>query len=105
MSSGSSKWRYCNPAYYLKRPKRLAMLFIVFVSVSFVVWDRQTLVREYQVFLHLLVDLIFCFNCVFLDHDYITDTSDQRIMHRIALECYCLFDILYLFDIAKANLD
>lgn len=49
VSSGSSKWRYCNPAYYLKRPKRLAMLFIVFVSVSFVVWDRQTLVREYQV--------------------------------------------------------
>ena len=49
VSSSSSKWRYCNPAYYLKRPKRLAMLFIVFVSVSFIVWDRQTLVREYQV--------------------------------------------------------
>ena len=73
MSSSSSKWRYCNPAYYLKRPKRLAMLFIVFVSVSFVVWDRQTLVREYQVFLQLFLDLILflCFNSVFGDHDYI----------------------------------
>ncbi|XP_044496804.1 mannosyl-oligosaccharide 1,2-alpha-mannosidase MNS1-like [Mangifera indica] len=48
-SSSSSSWRYCNPSYYLKRPKRLAMLFIVFVSVSFVVWDRQTLVREHEV--------------------------------------------------------
>ncbi|KAL5176633.1 Mannosyl-oligosaccharide 1,2-alpha-mannosidase MNS1 [Glycine soja] len=48
-SSSSSKWRYCNPSYYLKRPKRLALLFIVFVCVSFVFWDRQTLVREHQV--------------------------------------------------------
>lgn len=45
----SSKWRYCHPSYYLKRPKRLALLFIGFVCVSFVVWDRQTLVREHQV--------------------------------------------------------
>ncbi|KAH1240327.1 Mannosyl-oligosaccharide 1,2-alpha-mannosidase MNS1 [Glycine max] len=47
--TSSSKWRYCNPSYYLKRPKRLALLFIVFVGVSFIVWDRQTLVREHQV--------------------------------------------------------
>ncbi|OMO76113.1 Glycoside hydrolase, family 47 [Corchorus capsularis] len=47
-SSSSSKFRYCNPAYYLKRPKRLALLLIVFVSVSFFVWDRQTLVREHE---------------------------------------------------------
>lgn len=52
-SSSSSSWRYCNPSYYLKRPKRLAMLFIVFVSASFVVWDRQTLVREHEVILSL----------------------------------------------------
>ncbi|QCE00982.1 mannosyl-oligosaccharide 1,2-alpha-mannosidase MNS1 [Vigna unguiculata] len=45
----SSSWRYCHPSYYLKRPKRLALLFIGFVCVSFVVWDRQTLVREHQV--------------------------------------------------------
>ncbi|KAL4584532.1 hypothetical protein LXL04_009135 [Taraxacum kok-saghyz] len=47
-SSSSTTWRYVNPAYYLKRPKRLAILFIVFVSVSFFVWDRQTLVREHE---------------------------------------------------------
>ncbi|XP_050227860.1 mannosyl-oligosaccharide 1,2-alpha-mannosidase MNS1 isoform X1 [Mercurialis annua] len=48
-SSSSHKWRYCNPSYYLKRPKRLALLFIVFVSASLVLWDRQTLLREHQV--------------------------------------------------------
>ncbi|XP_031247267.1 mannosyl-oligosaccharide 1,2-alpha-mannosidase MNS1-like [Pistacia vera] len=48
-SSSSSKWRYCNPSYYLKRPKRLALLLIVFVSATLVVWDRQTLVREHEV--------------------------------------------------------
>ncbi|CAL1386776.1 unnamed protein product [Linum trigynum] len=48
-SLSSSKWRYCNPAYYLKRPKRLALLFFVFVCASFLVWDRQTLVREHEV--------------------------------------------------------
>lgn len=47
--SSSSWWRYLHPSYYLKRPKRLALLFIVFVCVSFVVWDRQTLVSEYEV--------------------------------------------------------
>ncbi|KAL2493059.1 Mannosyl-oligosaccharide 1 [Abeliophyllum distichum] len=46
--SSSSRWRYINPAYYLKRPKRLALLFIVFVFGSLVVWDRQTLVREHE---------------------------------------------------------
>ncbi|KAG5239449.1 hypothetical protein OIU76_012864 [Salix suchowensis] len=48
-SSLSGKWRYCNPSYYLRRPKRLALLFIVFVCASFFVWDRQTLVREHEV--------------------------------------------------------
>ncbi|KAJ9537567.1 hypothetical protein OSB04_030300 [Centaurea solstitialis] len=47
-SSASIRWRYLNPAYYLKRPKRLALLFIAFVFVSFFVWDRQTLVREHE---------------------------------------------------------
>ncbi|XP_057454036.1 mannosyl-oligosaccharide 1,2-alpha-mannosidase MNS1 [Lotus japonicus] len=47
--TSSSKWRYCHPSYYLKRPKRLALLFIVFVFATFVFWDRQTLVSEHQV--------------------------------------------------------
>ncbi|CAL9009420.1 unnamed protein product [Prunus brigantina] len=46
--SSSSRLRYCNPSYYLKRPKRLALLFIAFVCVSLVVWDRQTLLREHE---------------------------------------------------------
>ncbi|KAD2394000.1 hypothetical protein E3N88_40977 [Mikania micrantha] len=47
-SSSSILWRYINPAYYLKRPKSLALLFMAFVFVSFFVWDRQTLVREHE---------------------------------------------------------
>ncbi|XP_078447714.1 mannosyl-oligosaccharide 1,2-alpha-mannosidase MNS1-like [Wolffia australiana] len=47
--SRSSGWfRWINPSYYLRRPKRLALLFIGFVVVSFAVWDRQTLVREHK---------------------------------------------------------
>ncbi|XP_062154182.1 mannosyl-oligosaccharide 1,2-alpha-mannosidase MNS1 [Alnus glutinosa] len=48
-SSASTKWRYCHPSYYLKRPKRLALLFIAFVCCSLLVWDRQTLVREHEI--------------------------------------------------------
>ncbi|CAA0829542.1 Mannosyl-oligosaccharide 1-2-alpha-mannosidase MNS1 [Striga hermonthica] len=55
--SSSSRWRYVNPAYYLKRPKRLALLFIVFVGASLVVWDRQTLVREHELAVFQLQDL------------------------------------------------
>lgn len=48
-SSSSSSWfRYINPAYYLKRPKRLALLFIFFVFGTLLIWDRQTLVREHE---------------------------------------------------------
>ncbi|KAG2568570.1 hypothetical protein PVAP13_7NG326100 [Panicum virgatum] len=47
-SSSSGVWRYLNPAYYLKRPKRLALLFFVFVAATFAFWDRQSLVREYE---------------------------------------------------------
>lgn len=46
--STSSLWRYVNPAYYLKRPKRLAMLFIAFVLGTWLVWDRQSLFREHE---------------------------------------------------------
>ncbi|XP_068637590.1 mannosyl-oligosaccharide 1,2-alpha-mannosidase MNS1-like [Aristolochia californica] len=48
-SRSSSRWRYLSFSYYLKRPKRLALLFIVFVSVSLVVWDRQTVTREHEI--------------------------------------------------------
>ncbi|KAL2932897.1 Mannosyl-oligosaccharide 1 2-alpha-mannosidase MNS1 [Bienertia sinuspersici] len=44
----SSGWRYLNPAYYLKRPKKLALLFIAFVIGTLFVWDRQTLLREHE---------------------------------------------------------
>ncbi|PSS07245.1 Mannosyl-oligosaccharide 1,2-alpha-mannosidase [Actinidia chinensis var. chinensis] len=46
--SSSIGWRYLNPAYYLKRPKRLALLFIVFVCATLVFWDRHTLFTEHQ---------------------------------------------------------
>ncbi|GMI78615.1 ALPHA-MANNOSIDASE IB, alpha-mannosidase 1 [Hibiscus trionum] len=55
-SPSSSKFRYCNPSYYLKRPKRLALLLILFVSATFFVWDRQTLVREHEVEVSKLTD-------------------------------------------------
>ncbi|KAK1258299.1 putative galacturonosyltransferase 11 [Acorus gramineus] len=42
VQSSNSRWRYLNPSYYLNRPKRLALLLIAFVVVTFVVWDRQT---------------------------------------------------------------
>ncbi|CAN6276854.1 unnamed protein product [Urochloa humidicola] len=57
-SSSSGAWRYLNPAYYLKRPKRLALLFFVFVAATFAFWDRQSLVREYESEISLLEDNI-----------------------------------------------
>nr|GME16620.1 mannosyl-oligosaccharide 1,2-alpha-mannosidase MNS1-like isoform X1 [Ipomoea batatas] len=56
--SSLSKWRYINPAYYLKRPKRLALLFIIFVCCSFFFWDRQTLVREHEMEISQLNDQV-----------------------------------------------
>eukprot|EP00252_Welwitschia_mirabilis_P007295 TRINITY_DN1853_c0_g1_i2.p1 TRINITY_DN1853_c0_g1~~TRINITY_DN1853_c0_g1_i2.p1 ORF type:complete len:452 (+),score=88.24 TRINITY_DN1853_c0_g1_i2:187-1542(+) len=47
-SSHSSKWKFLNPAYYLRRPRRLAVLCILFVCTTVVVWDRQTLSREHE---------------------------------------------------------
>ncbi|XP_042393400.1 mannosyl-oligosaccharide 1,2-alpha-mannosidase MNS1-like [Zingiber officinale] len=47
-SFASGLWRYLHPAYYLKRPKRLAFLFIVFVVATFAIWDRQSLIREHE---------------------------------------------------------
>lgn len=47
-SSPSSRWRYLRPTYYLKRPQRLALIFVIFVVGTFAVWERQTLVREHE---------------------------------------------------------
>ncbi|KAG1364145.1 mannosyl-oligosaccharide 1,2-alpha-mannosidase MNS1 [Cocos nucifera] len=47
-SSSSSRWRYLHPSYYLKRPKRLALVFISFVFITFAIWDRQSLLREHE---------------------------------------------------------
>ncbi|XP_077238446.1 mannosyl-oligosaccharide 1,2-alpha-mannosidase MNS1-like [Tasmannia lanceolata] len=47
--SSSTRWRCLQPTYYLKRPKRLALLFIGFVVVTFLVWDRQSLSREHEI--------------------------------------------------------
>ncbi|RCV35287.1 hypothetical protein SEVIR_7G240300v4 [Setaria viridis] len=55
-SSSSGAWRYLNPAYYLKRPKRLALLFFVFVAATFAFWDRQSLVSEYEAEISRLED-------------------------------------------------
>ncbi|KAI3879492.1 hypothetical protein MKW92_000869 [Papaver armeniacum] len=54
--SSTNRWRFLSPSYYLKRPKRLAFLFIAFVSLSFFVWDRQTLNREHQVEINRLTE-------------------------------------------------
>lgn len=47
-SRSLSCWRYLNPAYYLKRPKKLALLFMAFVMGTLFVWDRQSLLREHE---------------------------------------------------------
>ncbi|PKI38168.1 mannosyl-oligosaccharide 1,2-alpha-mannosidase MNS1-like isoform X2 [Punica granatum] len=75
-SSSSSRWRYCNPAYYLKRPKRLALLFIAFVCATLVVWDRQTLVREHEVELSKLQEEVLELRNV------LEDSKDVRRIQR-----------------------
>ncbi|KAK9757135.1 hypothetical protein RND81_01G142700 [Saponaria officinalis] len=46
--SSSSSLRYINPSYYLKRPKRFVMLFVLFAVGTLLVWDRQTLVKDHE---------------------------------------------------------
>ncbi|KAJ0249058.1 Mannosyl-oligosaccharide 1,2-alpha-mannosidase MNS2 [Hirschfeldia incana] len=46
--TGHVIWKFFNPAYYLKRTMRLALLFILFISVSMVVWDRQTRGQDHE---------------------------------------------------------
>lgn len=47
--TGHRIWKYFTPAYYLGRTMRLALLFILFLSVSMVVWDPQTRGRDHEV--------------------------------------------------------
>ncbi|XP_015973097.1 mannosyl-oligosaccharide 1,2-alpha-mannosidase MNS2-like isoform X1 [Arachis duranensis] len=55
-SSGSSsssttlrrRWRFFQPRYYGKRPKRLALLILLCVSVTWIFYDRQSLNRDHQ---------------------------------------------------------
>ncbi|KAF2582616.1 hypothetical protein F2Q68_00003277 [Brassica cretica] len=51
--TGHGIWKYFNPAYYHGRTMRLALLFILFIFVSMVVWDRQTRGRDHEVLSNL----------------------------------------------------
>ncbi|MCL7049661.1 hypothetical protein MKW94_030705 [Papaver nudicaule] len=46
--SSTNPWRYLLPSYYLKRPRRLALLFVALMCLSFFVWDRQTLTKDHE---------------------------------------------------------
>ncbi|KAK7329734.1 hypothetical protein VNO77_23911 [Canavalia gladiata] len=41
-------WRYLQPRYYIKRPKRLALVVVVCISLTWLVYDRQSLNKEHQ---------------------------------------------------------
>ncbi|XP_028774139.1 mannosyl-oligosaccharide 1,2-alpha-mannosidase MNS1-like isoform X2 [Neltuma alba] len=40
--------RYLQPRYYFKRPRRLALIFLAVISVTWFVYDRQSLTRVHQ---------------------------------------------------------
>ncbi|KAG0479435.1 hypothetical protein HPP92_010192 [Vanilla planifolia] len=47
-SSSCRCWQCLHPSYFLKRSERLWLAITVFVLGSFVVWDRQSLLREHE---------------------------------------------------------
>jgi hypothetical protein len=50
LGSSSSSWpRLLDPSYYLRRPRRLLLLLVLFVGTTFVLWDRHSLVQHHQV--------------------------------------------------------
>eukprot|EP00850_Spirogloea_muscicola_P014216 SM000100S09443 [mRNA] locus=s100:413575:419018:+ [translate_table: standard] len=55
-SSGGHLFRYLQPGYYLRRPRRLAGLCLVFIVSLCVVVDRQNQAREYKALLKKLQD-------------------------------------------------
>ncbi|KAG4932382.1 hypothetical protein JHK87_046384 [Glycine soja] len=48
-SSTSSVWRYLQPRYYIKRPKRLALVLMICVSITWLFYDRKSLNTGHQV--------------------------------------------------------
>ncbi|KAG6503471.1 hypothetical protein ZIOFF_035786 [Zingiber officinale] len=81
-SFASGLWRYLHPAYYLKRPKRLAFLFIVFVVATFAIWDRQSLIREHEVL------LFFSFSNASLRVFVLADTMNRWLDFELLLSPY-----------------
>ena len=47
-STSSSIFRYVQPRYYIKRPKRFALLILLFISLAWFVYDRQLFNREHE---------------------------------------------------------
>ncbi|RWW72226.1 hypothetical protein BHE74_00019986 [Ensete ventricosum] len=45
----SGRWRYLHPGYYMKRPARFAAVFTALILATTVVWDRRSLLRDYEV--------------------------------------------------------
>ncbi|KAK4257745.1 hypothetical protein QN277_007295 [Acacia crassicarpa] len=47
-ASTSRGGRYLQPRYYFKRPRRLALLFLAVISVTWFVYDRRSITRGHQ---------------------------------------------------------
>ncbi|BBM97475.1 mannosyl-oligosaccharide alpha-1,2-mannosidase [Marchantia polymorpha subsp. ruderalis] len=47
--SQSSWLRGFSLSYYLRRPRKLAFVLVFFVISTFLIWDRQTIIREHEV--------------------------------------------------------
>ncbi|RDX86724.1 Mannosyl-oligosaccharide 1,2-alpha-mannosidase MNS1, partial [Mucuna pruriens] len=47
-TASASIWRYLQPRYYIKRPQRLALILIVCVSLTWLLYDRKLLNRGHQ---------------------------------------------------------
>ncbi|AQK45948.1 Mannosyl-oligosaccharide 12-alpha-mannosidase MNS1 [Zea mays] len=81
-SSSSGAWRYLNPAYYLKRPKRLALLFFIFVAATFAFWDRQSLVSEYEdltAYSRIFIRIFWVAESLDFDKDYDASVFETTI--------------------------
>ncbi|KAK7265209.1 hypothetical protein RJT34_32825 [Clitoria ternatea] len=46
-SSSTSSWRYLQPRYYIKRPKRLALVIIICISLVWLVYHHRSLNNEH----------------------------------------------------------
>ncbi|KAJ8486382.1 hypothetical protein OPV22_018867 [Ensete ventricosum] len=52
----SGRWRYLHPGYYMKRPARFAAVFTALILTTTVVWDRRSLLRDYEAEVSRLYD-------------------------------------------------